>query len=412
LAILWGELMNKLFVRSRGLLVILTLTLATAMCTVSTASAASAPPSAGSKAGARTADTSPSSVPCNLRHTISKCQSTNPTVTVSTYAYGGTGGIVDCSFAWTFIWGDGHSTSVTLTDPHVGWRVTAQHKYAKPGVYTMTATGEAIGTNCTLTPFIVTFTLLASSPPPSSCPTALLLGLHGMNEGPSDKMPKVSATLAETFAAFRSDTIKRGDKGVKTDALSYKTVTIEDFSTLNGVDDVDRTVNGTAISLLTDLQAFTKQCPSMRILLAGYSMGAWIINDLLTQMLAAGHGWPNIKAIQLYGDPCWYSNGKSGSHKGLAREALPDTCVSKSTYPYPAASSKLPFKVRTSCNDRDPICGEGFSSINDQLKFVKENCNYSPSPSKSGACPHFNYEVEGPARGATAQGAKFLAQYA
>jgi len=348
-----------------------------------------------------------------LRHTISKCQSTDPTVTVSTYAYGGTGGIVDCTFVWDFIWGDGSpDTPVTLTDPHVGWKLTAQHTYTKPGVYTMTATGDAIGANCTLTPFIVTFTLLAPSPPPSNCPTALLLGLHGMNEGPSDKMPEVSATLAETFAAFQSDTTKRGDKGVKTNALPYKTVTIKDFYTLNGVDNVDRTVDGTAISLLTDLQAFNKKCPSMRILLVGYSMGAWIINDMLTQMLAVGHGWSNIKAIQLYGDPCWYSNSKSGSYKGLAREALPDTCVSQSTYPYPAASQKLPFKVHSACNGQDPICGSGFSSSNDQLKFVKNNCNYSPSPSKSGACPHFNYEVGGPSRGATAQGAKFLAQYA
>lgn len=156
--------MNKPFVISRGLLVVVALALVSAMCTASTADADSSPGSV-SRTGVRIADMAPSSAPCNLRHTISKCQSTDPTVTVSTYAYGGSEGIVDCTFVWDFSWGDGHSSPATLTDPHVGWRVTAQHTYAKPGVYTMTASGEAVGDNCTLTPFIVTFTLLQKQAP-------------------------------------------------------------------------------------------------------------------------------------------------------------------------------------------------------------------------------------------------------
>src|SRR5690349_8925984 len=165
--VLWGELMNKLFASSRSLLVIVALTLAAAMCTISTARAASSPGTGGGT-GTRIADMAPSSAPCNLKHTISKCQSTDPTVTVSTYAFGGTGGIVVCTFVWDFNWGDGHSSPATLTDPHIGWRVTAQHTYARPGSYTMTASGEAVGNNCTLTPFIVTFTLLQKSAPQPS----------------------------------------------------------------------------------------------------------------------------------------------------------------------------------------------------------------------------------------------------
>jgi hypothetical protein len=163
--------MTKRLVRSRGLLVIVALAVVAAMCTAATARAASSSPGARSAAGARTANTAASSAPCDLRHTISKCQSTNPTVTVSTLASGGSGGIVYCTFVWDFSWGDGHSSQATLTDPQVGWRVTAQHTYAAPGVYTMTATGEAIGDNCTLTPFIVTFTLLQKQPSPAYSPT-------------------------------------------------------------------------------------------------------------------------------------------------------------------------------------------------------------------------------------------------
>jgi hypothetical protein len=230
-----------------------------------------------------------------------------------------------------------------------------------------------------------------------------------MGEGPSNTISTVSVTIARTFTGFESDTTQLGHKGVKDSAFPYKTITIDNFSTLAGIDNVDRTVDATAISLLTDLQAFNKKCHSMRILLTGYSMGAWIINDMLTQMLAVGHGWYNIKAIQLYGDPCRYNN--SGSYKGLVREALPDTCVSKSTYPYPAAPSALPFKMQSSCNGQDPVCGQGYKSINDQLKFVKKYCIHKPDPSKFDSCPHYNYEVGGPSKGATAQGAKFLAKY-
>lgn len=158
--------MRKIFARSRSLLVIVALVTVAALSGVSAADAASSSPDAGNAAQARAA----SSAQCNLRHTISKCQSTDPTVTLSTEATGGTGGIVDCTFVWDITWGDGQSAHATLTDPHVGWKVIAQHTYLIPNTYTVTATGLAIGTNCTLTPFVVTFTLLASPPAPPPCP--------------------------------------------------------------------------------------------------------------------------------------------------------------------------------------------------------------------------------------------------
>lgn len=163
--------MKKIFTRSRSLLVIIALVMIAAMAGIPTARAATSAPGTGNAAGARVA----SSAQCNLRHTISACHSTNPTVTLSTEATGGTGGVTNCIFVWDILWGDGQSTHVTLTDPADGWHVTAQHTYAAtPKTYTVTATGTAAGTNCTLTPFVVMFTLLppsSSPPPPPSLPT-------------------------------------------------------------------------------------------------------------------------------------------------------------------------------------------------------------------------------------------------
>jgi PKD domain len=149
--------MKRVFAGSRSLLVIVAMVMITAVSTVSTARAA---PSAGNAAGTRAV----SNAQCNLRHTISGCQSTDPTVTLSTEATGNTS---DCTFVWDLGWGDGHSAQATEVDPADGWKVIAQHTYSATGTYTVTATGTATS-GCTLTPFVVTFTLLAapSSPPP------------------------------------------------------------------------------------------------------------------------------------------------------------------------------------------------------------------------------------------------------
>jgi hypothetical protein len=127
------------------------------MCTTSTAHAASSLPGAEK---ANTNNAAASSAPCNLTYLTGTCQSTDPSVTVSTYAHGN---VSNCTFAWVFAWGDGDSSQATLGDPPDGWNVTARHSYAHPGTYTLTATGTPAG-GCTLTPFTATFILTAPAP--------------------------------------------------------------------------------------------------------------------------------------------------------------------------------------------------------------------------------------------------------
>ena len=147
--------MKMIFGRSRSLLVIVALMMIAGMSTVSTARAASSPPGTNAARAA-------SSAQCNLRHTISTCQSTDPTVTLSTEATGNTS---SCTFVWDLSWGDGHSSQSTEIDPADGWKVIAQHTYAStPNTYTVTATGTPSG-GCTLTPFVVTFILTNPAPP-------------------------------------------------------------------------------------------------------------------------------------------------------------------------------------------------------------------------------------------------------
>jgi aspartate aminotransferase-like enzyme len=74
---------------------------AAALAGAPAASAATSSPAAGKAAG----EVSAPSAQCNLSHAISQCQSTDPTVTLSTEATGDTSA---CTFAWDLIWGDGH----------------------------------------------------------------------------------------------------------------------------------------------------------------------------------------------------------------------------------------------------------------------------------------------------------------
>jgi hypothetical protein len=265
---------------------------------------------------------------------------------------------------------------------------------------------------------VANFSITSTTPPPqpSSCPAAELVGLHGVGEGPSSSMSTTSTTIAETFSAFKTDTTSRGVTGVQTSALGYPTISRSDIMSVSGIYDAETTVLNTAVTLNAVLQAFNSQCPRTPVLLAGYSMGAWIINNMLSTMSSDPGAWDNIKAVMLYGDPCWYNN--SGKYQGLAREELADTCGIAPTYPYPASSSTLPFKVESLCYGNDPVCGQGFTSslilpaVDYQITFAGNNCNYTPNNTTYGKCPHFYYEVGGPTKGATAQGASFLAPYA
>ena len=146
---------------------VIALAVAAAMCTVSTAQAASPATGAGNVAGGTAAsiNTAASNAPCDFQGDQT-CQSTDPTVTVSTDQTGDTS---SCTFVWNIDWGDGQSTTdLVVTGPPSGWAVLASHTYAATGTYTISLTGEVADGACTLTPFSRTFTLLASPPPAPS----------------------------------------------------------------------------------------------------------------------------------------------------------------------------------------------------------------------------------------------------
>ena len=164
--------MKRLIARSEAALVVI-LTMVAAMCTVSTASAASST-SAATRAPAV------SSTQCNFVCSRRTCESTDPT---AAYYDSPTGNITNCTFVFNVAWGDGSSnTTKTITNPSASHHLVGEHTYKGPKVYTITVTVKVTVGPCTATNSVHTFTLLAPPLPPSG--STLVKNYAGYSAGP------------------------------------------------------------------------------------------------------------------------------------------------------------------------------------------------------------------------------------
>jgi hypothetical protein len=145
----------------------------------------------------------------------------------------------------------------------------------------------------------------------------------------------------------------------------------------------------------------SQACPGTPISLVGYSLGALLINN----MLSFHHReWSRIDAVVLYGDPCRYD--PDGPGRGLAQYAATAGfrlgCFPQNAYPYPLASpAGLHFRVRSLCNANDPVCGRGWPSYQFAGQLIAAAlCGLDK-------CPHLSYPGA-----AASDGARFLAAHA
>jgi hypothetical protein len=118
--------------------------------------------SAGRMSAATSQGPGASDTPCNFMLTLKTCQSTDPAVAYYDHATGDTS---HCTFVFKITWGDGHSTTKTVTDPTAGSHLVAKHNYAAPAAYTIKVTPRVTAGTCTATSSVHTFTLLAISTP-------------------------------------------------------------------------------------------------------------------------------------------------------------------------------------------------------------------------------------------------------
>jgi hypothetical protein len=235
---------------------------------------------------------------------------------------------------------------------------------------------------------------------PAGCPAAEIIGVHGTGEGPSSTNGTDSPEIKATFGAFATDEQKLGEHGARLEYYAYPTVSFAaylpvDWPTLRNI------IDNYARQLEAELEHFSHSCPDTPISLVGYSLGALLINDMLTSY---SNEWNYLDAVEFYGDPCWYNPHRD--YRGLAQYAASAGfrlgCFPENAYPYPLVSPDgFHFLVRSLCNNKDPVCGRGWPlyEIDGQIIAAALCAVYN--------CPHRSYV------GTTIKyGAEFLAENA
>jgi hypothetical protein len=232
----------------------------------------------------------------------------------------------------------------------------------------------------------------------ADCPAAEIIGVHGTSEGPSSTNSTDSPEIKATFAAFTGDERKLGEHGARLDYFAYPTVTFAEYLPARWLA-LRTAIHDYSGQLEADLEAFSRSCPDTPISLAGYSLGALLIDSMLSSHRSE---WGFIDAVELYGDPCWYN--PHGNYRGLARYAatadLHLGCFPEDTYPLVSPTGSY-FAVQSLCISGDPICGQGWPAYQIGGQVIAATlCGLDK-------CPHLFYSVA-----SADEGADFLAGHA
>lgn len=192
--------------------------------------------------------------------------------------------------------------------------------------------------------------------------TPVFIGLHGMAEGPSSTISAISPEL-ESF-----DTDQNAISGaVLNDPVPYPTVYPNKWRSL--LTTRSALSQGEA-ALQAEIMRYTAGCSAAqdKVALVGYSMGAWVINKWIMDNRPE---WNMIKAVVLYGDPCWVD----GNDDGLAREVAGGSgCMPAPDYPFPlpGGTTANPFPVQSWTMPRDPVTGAGWGGGGNLLDTAQQ----------------------------------------
>jgi cutinase len=230
---------------------------------------------------------------------------------------------------------------------------------------------------------------------PFACPV-YFLGLHGTNQGPDGSDRSQSKEINETLNELE----KLAPKGITVEGKSIEYNGNVIFPSLQEV------INNPALESLklamrfinaknrgvkqldNEIVSIRNKCSDPKIVLTGYSLGAWIIDYWL---IHHQEHWPYIRGIVLYGDPQFIEDPTIA---GLAR-LLPAEPLNPAP-PY----KDIMDRWLTLCLDKDPVCGRGYSAPNVQQLWDAAQCDANRD------CEHKKY-VE---KHKTVEGSKFLAQ--
>lgn len=223
-----------------------------------------------------------------------------------------------------------------------------------------------------------------SRPAAKSCNSGpVFFGLHGMGEGPdSAHRGQPPSYLTQSSEMLDFDYQQNQVSGKVLFVPIYYTLVTGDWGSLKAIPKAV-SIGVTALNhAVTSYLSDGCRPRTHHIALVGYSMGAWIINLWLM-----GHKdlWPQIRAVALFGDPCYHSGISNGI---VRRSPLWGTCMPKGTYPYPGSfSSKFWHHhrhpaARTYTEPQDPVTGDGWgldpaiAQLVAASRCVQNNCSH------------------------------------
>jgi Cutinase len=206
--------------------------------------------------------------------------------------------------------------------------------------------------------------------------TPVFFGLHGMAEGPSGTISAISPEIM----SFDAD--QNAISGAVLNApVPYPTVYPNAWSV---VFKTYYAISTGEQHLQAAIKSYTAGCSVSqdKIALVGYSMGAWVINKWIVDHPLE---WDMVKAVVLFGDPCWVD----GNDQGLVRRwAGGYGCMPAADYPYPlpGGTTAVPFPVESWSTANDPVTGADWGGKTRSAQLTAaENCTTATT------CSHLDY---------------------
>jgi hypothetical protein len=157
------------------------------------------------------------------------------------------------------------------------------------------------------------------NPTPSACPRVEFLGLHGLNEGASGGLPNADhwgPTIQDVWANFRTSGV------VEAHAVDYPRLTVSDNDLL-GSFQILPAADHAAKVLKNQILSIRYYCASTRIVIAGFSQGAWSVDRAIRELGTSPNLFErlalrSVAGIFLMGDPAWPFDAPVKDRAGLA----------------------------------------------------------------------------------------------
>jgi hypothetical protein len=198
-----------------------------------------------------------------------------------------------------------------------------------------------------------------ASPAQAACPSVFFMGVHGLLE------TEDSETVADVAKSFSSrlssgqtvvEVVKVQHDFMDPIAFLQKLVEGGDQSPIyRGVQSLDDQVSHAIAT-----------CSTAKIVLFGFSQGAWIVDRWLLEQDSITLSY--VAAAGVLGDPMYKLDGCC---VGIARRASDAAHIN---FPYPPA---IPDRFWGNCAGGDPICGGGYANdpvrqANDAVKLASD----------------------------------------